>query len=222
LRRPFAFSGLAPKRTPVNTPSVVGRILASTAATGLLALCVAVTPSAGQSVAPPSGDPAGLAMLARVHRAYVAVPGVTLLGRAGSLSFRFTFALRSGVEAAEQVTVSTPNGTATFVARRDAATFVRHPGSSCWRRLPSSSAQTISSLGLPFPDQPHMRVKPPRRTRTGWLLPVAGDGGPATFAIDGKSMLIRSLTLASQGTRIVEYARTLASRPQLALPEPRC
>ena len=67
-----------------------------------------------------------------------------------------------------------------------------------------------------------MQVKPPRRTRTGWLLPVAGDGGPATFAIDGKSLLIRSLTLTTQGTRIVEYARPLASRPTLAVPEPRC
>jgi hypothetical protein len=67
-----------------------------------------------------------------------------------------------------------------------------------------------------------MQVKPPRRTRTGWLLPVAGDGGPAAFAIEAKSLLIQSLTLATQGTRIVELARNLESRPRLAVPEPRC
>jgi hypothetical protein len=67
-----------------------------------------------------------------------------------------------------------------------------------------------------------MQVKPPRRTRTGWLLPVDGDGGPAAFAIEAKSLLIRSLTFTSQGTRFVELARNLESRPTLAVPEPRC
>ena len=94
------------------------------------------------------------------------------------------------------------------------------PGRSCWRRVASSSKQSIESIGPGFPDQPHMQVKSPRRTRTGWLLPVAGDGGPGTFAIDGKSMLIRSLT--TQGTRIVEHAHTLESSPTLPASEPRC
>jgi hypothetical protein len=81
-----------------------------------------------------------------------------------------------------------------------------------------SNPQTIDSIGLPFPDQPHMRVSSPRRTPTGWLLPVAGDGGPATFAIDGASLLIRSVTAA----RVVERARTLESRPTLPVPKPVC
>jgi hypothetical protein len=67
-----------------------------------------------------------------------------------------------------------------------------------------------------------MQVEAPRRTRTGWLLPVIGVGGPGTFAIDGKSMLIQSLTITTQGTRILEHAHTLASSPKLAVPEPRC
>jgi hypothetical protein len=201
---------------------VIGRVLVSAAVTGLLALCVAVAPSAGGRSARPTGDPAGLALLARVHRAYVAVPGVVISLRTGSLVARFTVVLRSGNQTAEQVTLIAPNATTTFVARSNASTFIRNPGSLCWRRLPSSSPRAITGLGLPFPDQPHMQVKAPRRTATGWLLPVAGDGGPATFVIDAKSMLIKSLTLTTQGTHIVEQVRSLGSRPTLAMPEPRC
>jgi hypothetical protein len=118
--------------------------------------------------------------------------------------------------------LSGPNGTTTFVARRNAATFTRGLGSSCWRRVAVSNPQTIDSIGLPFPDQPHMRVSSPRRTRTGWLLPVAGDGGPVTFAIDGTSLLLGKITVVGPGARVVEHARTLESRPTLASPKPRC
>jgi hypothetical protein len=85
-----------------------------------------------------------------------------------------------------------------------------------------SNPQTIDSIGLPFPDQPHMQVKSPRRTGSGWLLPVAGDGGPVTFAIDGTSLLLRTITVATQASHIVEHAVTLTSHPTLASAEPRC
>jgi hypothetical protein len=201
---------------------VVTRILVGVAAASLATSFAAVAAGAGGSTAPPTGDPAGLALLARIHRAYADVRGVTLSGRAGSLSFRFTLGLRSGVVESEQIALSGPNGTSTFVARRGTPTFARDPGRSCWRRIPSSSDQAIENIGVPFPDQPKMRVRPPRRTRTGWLLPVVGVGGPATFAVDRESLLIRSLTLTTQGMRIVEHARALKSRPAPAVPEPRC
>jgi hypothetical protein len=194
---------------------VIGRALVGAGAAGLLALSLAVTPG---TAAPPTGTPAGLALLARVHRAYVVVPGVTISLRTGPLVVHFTVALRSGIQTAEQVVLDAPNGMTTFVARRNASTFTRGPGSSCWRRVAVSNPQTIDSIGLPFPDQPHMHVGSPRQTSTGWLLPVAGDGGPATFAIDGASLLIRSVTSA----RVVEQARTLRSRPMLASPKPLC
>ena len=118
--------------------------------------------------------------------------------------------------------LNAPNGTTTFVARRNAATFTRAPGSSCWRHVAVSSPQAIDSIGLPFPDQTHMKVKSPRRTRTGWLLPVANGGGPVTFAIDGASLLLRTITIATPALHIVEHAVSLTSRPTLASPKPRC
>jgi len=68
-----------------------------------------------------------------------------------------------------------------------------------------------------------MRVGSPRRSGSGWLLPVAGDGGPATFVIDGASLLIQSITVTGPGAPpIVEHAHTLESPPTLASPKPRC
>jgi hypothetical protein len=68
-----------------------------------------------------------------------------------------------------------------------------------------------------------MRVSSPRRTGSGWLLPVAGDGGPVTFVIDGASLLIRSVTVTGRGAPpIVEHVHTLESPPTLASPKPRC
>ena len=81
------------------------------------------------------------------------------------------------------------------------------------RRCALAHERTRRGFGLPFPDQPHMQVKSPRRTGTGWLLPVVGVGGPGTFAIDGKSLLMRSLTITTQGMRIVEHARALDRVP---------
>jgi hypothetical protein len=188
----------------------------------LLALSVAVARSGAQPLAPPTGDAGGLTLLERVHQAYVGVPAVTLSGRAGSLSFRFTLLLHKGRGIAEQFVSSGPSGTTKLVARRGSPTFAREPGSSCWRPLAASDPQSFENIGLPFPDQPHMRLKAPRQTATEWLLPVVADGGPGTFAIDRKAMLIRSFTLTTHGIRIIEQARALHSAPTLLLPQPRC
>ncbi len=188
----------------------------------LVAVCIAVAASAGQRVAPPTGDAEGLALLARVHRAYRSVPAVAISGRTRSLSFRFALVLRSGIGIAEQFVASGPSGTTMLVARSGTPTFARNPGSSCWRRLAATDRQSFTNIGLPFPDQPRMQVKHPRRTQTGWLLPIVVDDGPLAFVIDGRSMLIRSFNLTTQGTRIVEQAHNLNSAPALLVPQPRC
>jgi hypothetical protein len=188
----------------------------------LLAVCPAAAARAGQRVAPPTGDADGLALLARVHRAYRSVPAVAISGRTGSLSFRFALVLRSGIGIAEQFVASGPSGKTMLVARRGTPTFARNPGSSCWRRLAATDRQSFNNIGLPFPDQPRMQVKHPRRTQTGWLLPIVVDDGPLVFVIDGRSMLIRSFNLSTQGSRIVEQAHNLSSAPTLLVPQPRC
>jgi hypothetical protein len=201
-------------------PSVIRRILQCTLV-GLVALVLGAGSSSERSLSQPSGDAAGLALLARVHHAYLHVPAVTLSGRSGSLSFRFTLVLRSGIGVAEQFVGREPNGTTMLVAH-GSPTFVRDPGTSCWRPLAASSPQTFANIGLPFPDQTPMRVRAPRRTPAGWALPVVAAGDAGTFAIDGRSLLVRSFTLDSQGAAVVEKATALHSTPKLPDPRPRC
>ena len=189
---------------------------------GLLALCAAVSTGTAQLLAPPTGDPLGLALLGRVHHAYVNVPAVTIRGGSGALTFRFTVVLRSGLAVAEQYVGTEPAGTTLLVARRGSPTFAREPGTSCWRQLMASDPQALEDIGLRFPDLPRMKLERPRRTAGGWLLPVVSDGGPFLFAIDRKSMLIRSITIGAGGKRVLERVGALRSVPRLLLPKPRC
>ena len=109
-----------------------------------------------------------------------------------------------------------------MVARRGTGTFARDPARPCWRRVPASDPQALEDIGGRFPDSRGMRVKSPRRTASGWLLPVVSDGSDLTFAIDGKSSLISTLTVVEQGSRVVEQVRSLRKAPALATPQPRC
>ena len=185
---------------------------------GLLALCVA----AAAGAAPPTGDPKGLALLERVHRAYLTVPAVGISIRLGATSFDFKLVLRSGIGVAEQVVLREATGVKTIVARRGGATYFRGPGRSCWRKLAASDPQSIKDLGLRFPDHLLTRVNAPRRTATGWELPVSSKGEPAVLVIDPKSLLLRSIVVTSAQTRYVEQVRALRPAPRLAFPSPRC
>jgi hypothetical protein len=170
----------------------------------------------------PTGDHDGLALLLRVHHAYAGAPAVAVSGRVGTLSFRFTLVLSSGIAIAEQFVGREPSRTTTLVARRGGPTFAREPGSSCWRTLRSSDPQAFENLGLHFPDQPAMTVRAPQPTSAGWLLPVVVDGDPGTFSIDRSSAQVRSITVGAGGHRIVEHVTVLQSVPHLSTAEPRC
>ena len=171
---------------------------------------------------PPSGDPRGLALLERVHRAYAGVAAVAVSGSTGALSFRFTLDLSSGIVAGEQFVGREPSKVTVLVARRGGPTFAREPGTSCWRALRRSDPQAFENIGLHFPDQPAMSVRAPRATATGWLLPVVIAGGPGTLAIDRNPARVRSITVGTGGTAIVEHVTILKSVPRLSGAEPRC
>jgi len=85
-------------------------------AAALLAFCAA----AAAGAAPPTGDPKGLALLERVHRAYRTVPAVGISLRLGAASFDYKLVLRSGIGVAEQVVVPVSIGgeSAVFVIDR--------------------------------------------------------------------------------------------------------
>jgi hypothetical protein len=197
-------------------------LLSAVAATVVLLSCDAA--SARQDAVwatSPTGDRAGLALLARIHHAYAGVPAVTVSGRTGTLLFRWTLVLGSGVGTAEEFVGQEPSKTTLLVASRGGPTFAREPGSPCWRALRRSDPQALDNLGLPFPDQPAMKVRAPQTTSSGALLPVVVDGDPGTFSVD-HSFRIRLITLSSGGHRILEQVTNLRSVPELARPEPRC
>jgi hypothetical protein len=176
----------------------------------------------------PTGDAAGLALLEKVHASYRDVPGVTGSAHVGPARFRFTLVLSAGVAVGEEVVVSTPAGTTTFVARAAAPTFTRERGASCWRQLAASDPEALDDLGFRFPDAFRVRVDKPRRTADGWLLSVATWARGATkpeheeLAIDGTTYRVRTLAAEAGGTRVVERLNDLASSPTLPQPRPLC
>src|SRR5262245_376829 len=99
------------------------------AAAGLVVLCCATVGRA----APPSGNPKGLALLEKIHRAYRHVPGVVLSNKGAHSST--TLVLRAGKTLAQQTVITTPSGqTTTYVGRVGGGAFVRDAGSTCWRK----------------------------------------------------------------------------------------
>src|SRR5207249_5728946 len=156
----------------------------------------------------------GLALLLRVHHAYAGAPAVAVSGRVGTLSFRFTLVLSSGIAIAEQFVGREPSRTTTLVARRGGPTFAREPGSSCWRTLRSSDPQAFANIGLQFPDQPAMRVRAPRTTSSSWLLPVVVDGDPGTFTIDRSSARVRLISVGPPGRLALEHVSVLQDVPR--------
>jgi hypothetical protein len=195
-----------------------GVLLGATVAA--LAVSGATASGAGS---PPTGNARGLELLAVVHRAYAHVPAVAISGKAAGLTFRFTLVLRSGVGVAEQFVGSSKAGTTTLVAPSGPVTYARDPGRTCWRRVPEADPQTFDNIGMRFPDHAGMRVQKPRRAAGGtWQLPAVVGGQPGVFVIDGKTAIVRSITVSAGGARIDERVRSLAAAPKLAVPAPLC
>jgi hypothetical protein len=171
--------------------------------------------------APPRGNSQGLALLSRVHRAYLTVPAVSVSARIGARPSRFTIIVRSGIVTAEQFQFGSGADALILVASGSTTTYRRQPGNTCWRKVPV--AQSLDAIGLPFPDEQHMNVGKPERTTSGWLLRVTGDGGPYTFAIAGTTLRLRSITVRAPGApAIVERVSVLPVAPRLDIPSPRC
>ena len=197
-------------------------VLSGVAAILVLLSCDAASARQGAVwVAPPTGDRDGLALLVRIHHAYVSAPAVTVSGRSGMLLFHWTLVLRSGVGIAEEFVAHEPSKTTLLVAARGGPTCAREPGSPCWRALRSSDPQALDNLGLPFPDQPAMEVRAPQTTSTGALLPIVVDREPGRLSVDHSSH-VRLITVNAGGRRILEHVTVPRLVPKFARPEPRC
>jgi hypothetical protein len=176
----------------------------------------------------PTGNAQGLALLARVHRAYERVPAVVTTARFGTVTARFTLLLRSGVAVGEEYVGATPSGTTTLVASGNGLTYAREPGTNCWRRLPASDSQSLEDIGLRFPDAYTTVVGAPRRSGSEWLLPVrtenrsSGEAGAGTMHINATTMLVDRETVRLHGRTLTDHVQALAHQPPLFSPQPLC
>jgi hypothetical protein len=195
--------------------------LAATAAALIVLGCAAVG-----AAAPPAGNPKGLALLERIHRAYRHVPGIVIVDNTSPVASRTTIVLRSGIAFAQQTVATTrAGGKTTYVARLGSSTFVRRPGGKCWRR----QGPPIDGIGHRFPDIRGSRVQAPKPSRHGWLLPVVAETpsravtGVARlmFDVDRKTLRIRRIvTPGTYGG--IGYVTPLGKTPRLATPSPLC
>ena len=197
---------------------------------GLLAAAAAVLIVLGcaamGAAAPTAGNPKGRALLERIRHAYRHVPAILIVDNTGPVRSRTTVVLSSGIALAQQTVATTRTGAkTTYVARLGSSTFVRRPGSKCWRR----QGPPIAGLGHRFPDIQGSHPEPPKASRSGWLLAVVTDApsravtrvARLVFDVNGKTHLIRRIvTPGTSGG--VAFVTNLRKTPELASPSPRC
>jgi hypothetical protein len=194
----------------------------------MLVVFVSSAAAGAASASPPSGDARGLALLARVQRAYEHVPAVATSATLQGMNARFTLVLRQGVAVAEEFVGVTSTGTTTLVARGAGPTYAREAGTSCWRRLAATDQQSLEDVGLRFPDGYKTTVKAPTRTGSEWLLPIhtegrfPGEGGTFVMHIDPKTHLIKSETGRAGGQPLINHIAALRQPSALPAPQPTC
>jgi hypothetical protein len=188
----------------------------------------AVGPASAAAGGSPTGNAQGLALLARVHRAYERVPAIMTTARFGAVTTRFTLLLRDGVAVSEEYVGKTPTGTTTLVANGSGPTYAREPGTNCWRRLLATDSQSLEDIGLRFPDAFKTIVGAPTRSGSDWLLPVRtenrspGEGGSGTMHIDATTMLVNNETVRLHGQTLTDHIQALTHQPHLPSPQPTC
>jgi hypothetical protein len=193
-----------------------------------LVTCVVSAIAAAAGGSPPTGNAQGLALLARVHRAYERVPAVETSARFRGMNARFTLLLRNGVAVGEEFVGVSSSGTTILVARGSGPTYAREPGSRCWRRLATADQQALEDVGLRFPDGYKTVVKAPTRAGSVWLLPVhtegrsPGEGGSFLVHVDSKTMLVESETGRVGGQPLTNRVTALRRPPALPSPQPSC
>ena len=169
-------------------------------------------------------DARGLALAARIARAYASAPAVIATGEAGRLPIRFVSILTRGTVVAEEFLGMGPTGNTYLVASRGSPTFARPPGASCWRPLASSSPQRLTDVGKRFPPlfATGSRIGAPRRTSGAEALTLTGNGASVTVTVDARTLRIRTITIVAKNERATEHVRALTSKPTLISAQPHC
>ena len=194
------------------------RLFRACVVAALTALLAAATVEARDAA---DGNPRGVALIARVQKRYLTVPGVKVTVPA----FESTglLSLRSGIVVAQKTTFKLGAAEDIFVARRGNPIYELTPSKRCWKRLPPAAGVTFYT-GLRFPIL--TAVQTPKRVPDGWSLQGIDPAFPTEkveFLISAPSYLLRSVTVElANGKRLVERVSALAAPPQIPATRPVC
>ena len=193
------------------------------AAVALLAglLLVPAAAAIRSSTSPPAltGDAAGLRLVRQVNRFYADVPAVRVdVTAGGTLVGLFTLVLRNGVTVAEQARVNEGSTQPTVLVRREnAGTFVRDANRSCWRFVPTNDPQALTGVGKAILSGPG-RVSKPRVTGDTITVTLTVQGRTARVVVDRTTSRLLRMDAPGYSARFT----SLAKRPALPAPQPRC
>lgn len=189
---------------------------------GALALAV---PAAAANA--PTGSAKGLALLAKIERAYRNVPAVKLYGNTNDVRAQFVIVLRHGVGVAESFSALAAQGSERLVTH-GGATYELRVGTTCWRKLGPRNRASLEDVGVRFPLSHRTRVSAPKLTAGAWQLPVhmegkfKGEGGDAILVVDPHTYRIRANIDHTGGANTVEHVVALKQAPKLPPPTPLC
>lgn len=175
----------------------------------------------------PTGNAKGLALLAKIERAYRNVPAVKLYGSTSSVNAQFVIVLRHGIGVAEAFAAIAPQGSERLVTH-GGATYELRVGTTCWRKLALRNTASLEDVGVHFPLSYRTRVSAPKLTAGAWQLPVhmegkfKGEGGDAVLVVDPHTYRIRANIARTNGANTVEHVVALKKAPTLPLPTPLC
>ena len=194
-----------------------GRFLRVLAAGGILLTLTVMRAAVADGAGAPTGDTKGVALLARVEKAYRSVPGVKI--RLGPLTALLV--LRSGVVVTEEATL----GTSIYVSRDGRTTYVDVPSKSCWLR---SQGITLEFPGTHFPlSYRTTAIQAPHRVAGGWTVKMTTESATGVrtiveLRINTPSYLVRSALVTESGKKLTEQVTDLSVRPKVPTPRPLC
>lgn len=195
------------------------------AAAALAGALVLAAPAAAAHA--PTGDAKGLALLAKIQRAYRNVPAVKLYGTTSGVSAQFVIVLRHGIGVAESFSALAPQGSERLVTHAG-ATYELRVGTTCWRKLSPRNTASLEDVGVRFPLSFRTRVSAPKLTAGAWQLPVhmegkfKGEGGNAILIVDPHTYRIRANIDRSNAANAIEHVVALKQAPKLPQPTPLC
>jgi hypothetical protein len=168
-----------------------------------------------------SGDHQAMALIERVNESYRNVRAVRIRATFSGVATDFTLHLKTGIVWGEQAVIKAPSGTTTLSGTIRQGTYVRDPGSRCWRFVPRRDSQALADLGKPVLTGPG-QLKHPIRSHWGRVLVDVVHSGRTVERIVVNRRTQRVVIISTAQPHAIFWFVTPRRTPTLASPKPRC